>query len=107
MKIITFLLLSFFLYLSSCSDTTNTNSNYTESNGVIIGYDYAECACCGGWFVDMNKDTLRIWNMPVEFNKILGEKELPVNMKLSWKKMTEGCGTSMKDIILVNSINLR
>ncbi|MCL5990729.1 MAG: hypothetical protein M1419_01325 [Bacteroidetes bacterium] len=53
------------------------------------------------------KDTLRIWNTPEDFNKILNEKEIPVNVKLSWKMMTDGCGATMNDIILVNSISLR
>jgi hypothetical protein len=107
MKIITLLLLSFILFLSSCGDTTNPNDIYTTSDGIITGYDLAECVCCGGWFVDIKKDTLLIWNIPEDFNKILIEKELPVNVRLSWKKMTDGCGATRKDLILVDSISLR
>lgn len=99
--------MSIILFLSSCSDSTNTNDNYITSDGVITGYDLAECVCCGGWFVEIEKDTLRIWNMPEEFNKILSEKEMPVEVRLSWKKMTDNCGASMNNIILVNSISLR
>jgi hypothetical protein len=107
MKIVTLICLSFILILSTCSDSTDTNDGYTNSDAVIIGYDFRKCMCCGGWLVDISKDTLRIWNMPEDFNIILSEKEMPVNVRLAWIKMTDGCGATMKDIILVNSINLR
>lgn len=93
--------------LCSCCNTNDSDDGYTNSDAKIIGYDFRKCMCCGGWLVDINKDTLRIWNMPEEFNKILSEKIMPVDVRLSWKKMTEDCGATMDDIILVNSINLR
>ncbi|OGU13269.1 MAG: hypothetical protein A2X61_03765 [Ignavibacteria bacterium GWB2_35_12] len=107
MKIIALICLLFILILPSCCDSTDTNDDYTSSDAKIIGYDYRKCMCCGGWFVALNKDTLRIWNMPEDFTKILDEKELPVDVHLSWKKITDGCGATMDDIILVNTISLR
>ena len=107
MKIITLFAASLFLLLTSCSETTVPNDGYTNSDAKIIGYDFRKCMCCGGWLVDIKMDTLRIWNMPEDFGKILDEKEIPVNVRLSWKKMTDGCGATMNDLILVNTINLK
>lgn len=107
MKLFTLSFIFFLVFLASCHNTNDSDGSYTDSDGQIIGADPRMCACCGGWYVALSNDTLRIWNMPEEFNKVLGTKEMPVNVSLIWKKMTDGCGNSMHDIILVNSISLR
>jgi hypothetical protein len=63
--------------------------------------------CCGGWFVRINTDTLRIFNMPQDFNDTLSHKTLPVKVSLDWKRMTEGCGSTMPEIIEVSKISLK
>jgi len=107
MKFFTLSFIFFLVFLVSCANTNDSNDGYSTSDGQIIGADPRMCACCGGWYVDISKDTLRIWNMPEDFNKVLSTKEMPVNVRLNWKRMTDGCGATMKNIILVNSINLR
>jgi hypothetical protein len=107
MRFFTFICILLISFLLSCKNSTDTSSGYTNSDGLIIGADPRMCICCGGWYVDINKDTLRIWNMPDDFNKILSTKKLPVAVNLTWERMTDGCGASMKDIILVDSIKLK
>ncbi len=107
MKLIIFFCLSFPFILLSCRDSGDSYREYKSSDGLIIGADPRMCACCGGWYVDINNDTLRIWNMPVDFDKMLSTMKLPVAVNLTWERMTYGCGASMHDLILVNSIKLK
>ena len=107
MKSIIFFFLSLTFITLSCSNSSNTDDGYINSDAQIIGYDLRMCACCGGWLTDIEHDTLRIWEMPKDFEKLLNEKQLPVPVKLNWKKKTDSCGAAMNDIILVNSISLR
>lgn len=102
-----------FIVLSSCDDCSNgapannNNSEYTTSGGVILGYDYRKCICCGGWWIEIKSDTLRILNMPSDFNNILMDEEMPVSVLLDWKDMEDGCGEASDELIEVKSIQLK
>ena len=84
---------------------SSTKSEYTNSDGVIIGFDARKCMCCGGWFVEMDHDTMRTWIMPAEFDNLLREKELPVEVNFDWKNYNGSCGGD--DLIEINAIKFR
>ncbi len=108
MRIILAITIASFLLLSACSDDGNSSdSEYTTTDGVLIGRDFRKCFCCGGWFVEMQTDTMRIWNMPSGFADKPENKDLPVDVRFGWKDMEEGCGEEMDDLILINFIELR
>jgi len=37
----------------------------------------------------------------------LALKKLPVSVRVSWKRLTEGCGQTFTDLIEINSFELR
>lgn len=102
-----------FFALSSCDDCSNTNPannnnpGYTKSDGLILGPDFRECVCCGGWFVEIKSDTLRIFNMPPDFEYYLMGEDMPVPVRVAWKDKEEDCGEAWDDIIEISSIELR
>lgn len=96
--------LFFLLLFAACND--NDDSEYTLSNGLVIGADMRLCMCCGGWWIEINKDTLRLMNAPSEFNEQMIEMEMPVPVALEWKPMTDGCGRQFTKLIEVKNITI-
>ena len=105
------LVISFLIAFSACGDCGNCNEenifdlDFQTSDALITGYDPRFCYCCGGWWVELNKDTMRTWNMPDEFRSILMEEKMPVPVRLQWKDMEEGCGGDK--LIVIKSIEMR
>lgn len=60
-------------------------------NGVIIGADYRECACCGGWFIEIDGDTLRAQTFPDDFAATLSGDVYPVAVRLRWERDATPC----------------
>lgn len=81
--------LFFFLFQACCDD--EDNDIYCEEQGTIIGVDYRECACCGGWFIEIGDDTLRAWTLPQEFAQSLDPMSLPVPVLLEWSPKENPC----------------
>lgn len=107
MKYFSFLILLLIIGLLSCKKANPvTVSEYTNSDGYIIGGDPRDCACCGGWFVDINSDTMEIFNKTDTIGLMVQDKKLPVKVNLDWKKKTDGC-LPWKTVILVDKINLK
>ena len=111
MRIFLVVLTAAFLYFAACSDDgdsgNNTNSEYTIVDGKITGWDATLCMCCGGWFVKIDTDTMRIFNMPSEFSDTLSKMDMPVDVRFGWKDLEDGCGENNDVIILINFIELR
>lgn len=96
LKIITF---SIFLLtiISACSCAQDG----LKSSGIITGYDLRECACCGGFFVEIDSTTYRFTDLPVDTKIDLSNPEFPVKVKLDWVKDSVAC---MPDEIIVQRI---
>jgi hypothetical protein len=80
--------------LISC---TKENSDY-KSLGTITGADPTMCACCGGWFINIENTQYRIVSMPENFAQELAKETFPVTVKLDWQLITTGCPSEFKRI---------
>jgi len=61
------------------------------SEGTITGPDFRECACCGGWFIDIGGETYRFQELPCSCSLDLMNEEFPLDVFLDWKKDPDGC----------------
>ena len=57
-----------------------------ETDAAIIGYDMRLCACCGGWWFDIQGDTLRAMDLPVDFAAEIDQNAFPMPVKISWDR---------------------
>jgi len=97
-KIITAALLILTINAISCS------SDDSISDGTITGYDTRECACCGGFFIDIENVTYRFYDVPANSNLNLENPTFPIYVKLDWAKDANAC---LGDEILVLRIEER
>ncbi len=74
-----------------------------KSKGVITGYDARECACCGGYFIEIDSVTYRFYDLPENSDIDLLNSSFPLNVQLDWEKNPSGC---MGDEILISRIKL-
>ena len=56
---------------SACCKDDDDGPGYCSEEGLIVGIDFRECACCGGWFIEIYNDTLRALDLPQEFKENL------------------------------------
>ena len=73
--------------ISSCTEDENNYMN----NGTITGIDFRECACCGGYFIDINDSTYRFFNLPSGSEIKLDNPIFPIYVKLDWAKADTVC----------------
>lgn len=86
-KLIAFFFLTFILLTSCTSELTPPFTN----TGKIIGYDYRLCACCGGFFVEIEGDTLRSQVWPQGFNLDPRKEGFPLEVRLVWEPEADPC----------------
>ncbi len=73
-----------------------------ESQGLITGPDYRRCACCGGYFIEIEGEVYRFYEFPTDEEHILIDF-FPVYVKLNWSPDPEAC---LGDEILIEEIML-
>lgn len=69
------------LFLFSCK---KENADY-QSAGVISGPDLAFCACCGGYFIELNDSTYHFDSLPSASEIDLTTAIFPIEVKLDWE----------------------
>ena len=99
-KIITAALLILILSSVSCS----LGVDDSMSNGTITGIDIRECACCGGFFIDVDNVTYRFYDVPPNSELNLQNPTFPIYVKLDWAKDANAC---LGDEIIVSRIEER
>lgn len=67
----------------------------------ILEPDYRMCVCCGGWFIKIDNDTLRFYELPSDFNIDLNTETLPIEVELNWEKDKNDC---LGDEIIIDAI---
>jgi hypothetical protein len=75
-----------------------------QNSGSIIGADYRKCMCCSGWFIKIEKDTLRFQTLPEGSTLNLSDAKFPIEVFLDWHYPDPQC---MKDLIIVTRIKLK
>ncbi len=88
-----------FILLFSLSCSMEEDSY--KSNGVITGIDLSECACCGGYFIEIDRDTYRFFNLPQNSNLNLNNPVFPIHVLLDWNPDPNAC---LGDEIIVTRI---
>jgi len=94
-KLISVLIIT--LSVASCS----MEEDEFRSSGTITGYDIRECACCGGYFIEIESETYRFFNLPNNSNLNLENPTFPIPVKLNWIKDPSAC---LGDEILIFKI---
>jgi hypothetical protein len=82
---------TFFLLLFSTLLIFSCEKDKYESSGTITGADLAMCACCGGYFVDINGTQYRFEKSELPSNFTFTDDQLPLRVELDWELKTEIC----------------
>ena len=61
------------------------NSQYYKSTGIITGPDIRMCACCGGWYIQIDNATYEFDTLPENSGINLDKEYFPLNVKLDWQ----------------------
>ena len=99
-KIIAAALLIVSFSIVSCS----LGGDDSMSNGTISGIDIRECACCGGFFIEIDNITYRFYDVPPNSKLNLVNPTFPIYVKLDWTKDANAC---LGDEIIVSRIEER
>ena len=99
-KIITAVLLILVLSTISCS----LGGDGSMSNGTITGLDVRECACCGGFFIEIDNVTYRFYDEPANSELNLENPTFPIYVRLEWANDANAC---LGDEIIVFRIEER
>jgi hypothetical protein len=62
-----------------------------QSNGVVTGIDFRECACCGGYFIDIENNRHRFYKVPDDSRLNLENQAFPIYVKLDWTVDPNAC----------------
>ena len=85
------------LTFSSC-----TKDYKYQSEGIITGQDGRYCACCGGWFIEIEETTYRFYELPINSGIKLDKDNFPIQVQLNWDLKDNAC---MGDEIIVSGIS--
>ena len=61
------------------------NNNDYQSIGKITGPDIRMCACCGGWYIQIDGVTYEFDSIPMNSNIDLQKDTFPILVKLDWQ----------------------
>ncbi len=92
------------LCAGSCSNSQDPNPAL-KNRGLITGPDYRKCAhpCCGGWFIEIDGNRYRFFDLPAGSDVRLSETDFPIPVRLSWSRSTES-HTCYGDVIVIHAI---
>jgi hypothetical protein len=100
----------FLLFLLAAITMTACDKTSLQSNGAqLIGIDFRKCASpfCGGWFVEIDGQTLRFFETPAETDiDFSGDLEFPIPVNVVWKKY-ENEWKDVADLIFVEQIKYK
>ena len=98
MKKVIMILSMFLLALMACK-----KEKHFMNEGKITGYDMRMCMCCGGYYIDINSNTYRFYDLPENSGIDLTNATLPIYVELDWKKVEPGC---LGDEIIVEGLEI-
>lgn len=61
------------------------------STGIITGQDFALCACCGGYFIDIEDVSYRFEKSVLPSDFTFTDSQLPLTVELDWKLRNTAC----------------
>jgi len=87
------------LLLLSCE-----KENYQDT-GIITGPDISLCACCGGYFIEIDGETYRFEKTELPGYFTFDDKQLPVKVELNWQLKNSSC--KLLNWIAISKIRLK
>lgn len=92
------------VFFINCSSNDDNSETQFESSATIAGLDMAQCACCGGWIININGEDAdkRFSELPQNSNIDLENATFPLSVQLNWSGSNEYCGNG----ITIQSIEL-
>ena len=93
-----------FLFVACGDDEQKITADHCTTEATLIGLDARECACCGGWFIEIEGDTLRALTLPEEFVNSLALYTLPLDIYVEWAPDATPC---LGDEIEVECLEVR
>jgi len=79
------LIVVFFILIGFMGCKKPTTSDF-QSNGIITGVDTKMCACCGGWYIQIDNVTYEFETLPADSNIDLQNATFPITVKLDVNK---------------------
>lgn len=73
-----------FIILGIISCHKDNDGDY-KSHGKILGPDYRMCACCGGFYIQIDSLTYEFDSIPANSNINLQKDTFPISVKLDWQ----------------------
>ena len=61
------------------------DSHIYKSDGIITGPDIRMCACCGGYYIQIDSVTYEFNSLPDNSNIDLQTESFPISVKLDWQ----------------------
>ena len=72
------------------------------NQGSITGYDLRLCACCGGFFIEIDNETYRFYELPSNTEvAFTNETVFPVEVNIDWHPDENAC---LGDEIIVDEM---
>lgn len=97
--IITFVSLVLIVFLTTCDKAKKDDF---AAKGVITGYDFRECICCGGWLINLNSDSTELYTVDTRYidkypdNLVLDSTTVfPVFIRLDYTNSAANCGQAI------------
>ena len=79
------------LIIFSISIVISCEKTNFKNTGTITGADMAMCACCGGYFIDIDGNKYRFEKTELPSDFTFEDKQLPFTVKLDWDLKPESC----------------
>ena len=90
-----------FIFILLLSISCSMEEDSYKSSGIITGVDVRECSCCGGYYIDIEGNTYRFYEIPQNSNLKLDNQVFPVYVKLDWNPDPNAC---LGDEIIITRI---
>jgi hypothetical protein len=102
-----FLLLLLATAFVACKQEASLEKN-EWSDGVITDFDGSLCACCGGYFIEIEGKRYRAWEVPSNMQNFFNTADWapPLKVRLRWERAKTGCAESFK-VINVSEMELK
>ena len=72
------------------------------SEGIIIGPDLRDCACCGGWYIKIDTTTYEFESLPANSKIDLQNEQFPIIVSLNWQlSQRAACPSKFIDILAI------
>ncbi len=92
-----------------CFPCCNKSDDLSTSNAMLTGIDERKCASpyCGGWFLEMDGETLRFLEAPTDTNiDFNSELEFPIPVEVEWTEYDNWWG-DVEGLIKVEKIYMK